>query len=199
MRSFFGVMVVALGSIAIACGGGTDGTVEAGNIIGQVSLVGGDELADADVTAGGLTTTTDTRGVFQLENVPAGTVNVLVTEPGYTRGHRRVLLENGESQNVAIKVMPKQTMTLDDAAAGGVVSGSDGVQLTLPANAFRDRSGNPVSGSVDVQYALLATSETIAAAPGGMLAAAGSEEVALESFGMVDVSFAKDDEPLTRS
>lgn len=110
-----------------------------------------------------------------------------------------MLLENGESQNVAIKVMPKQTMTLDDAAAGGVVSGSDGVQLTLPANAFRDRSGNPVSGSVDVQYALLATSETIAAAPGGMLAAAGSEEVALESFGMVDVSFAKDDEPLTRS
>lgn len=168
-----------------------------GAIIGQVSLIDGDALADADINAGGLTTTTDTRGVFQLEDVPAGTLNVLVTEPGYTRGHRRVLLEEGQSRSLSIKVMAKQTMTLPDAAAGGVVTGSDGVRLTLPPGAFRDATGNSVTGSVDVQYALINTSETMAAAPGGMMAAQGEDELALESFGMVEVSFAQNDEPLT--
>ena len=213
MRSLllFAVCICAFSVASIGCssgngGGGSAGTGGTGGsagmdgfgtIAGLVSLVDGEELADVDIKAAGLTTTTDSRGIFMLEDVPAGTVNVLVDEPGYTRGHRRVVVEDGQSRTISLKVLPKQTMSLPDASAGGVVTGPDGVQLTFPAGAFRDANGDPVSGSVDVLYALVNTSANMAAAPGGMIAAQSDDELPLESFGMVDVTFAQNDQPLS--
>lgn len=216
MRSLFAfvVCVCALGATSIGCtgaesggtggaagsggtGGGGGGVDGLGTIVGLVSLVDGEALAGVEIKAGGQTAITDNRGIFTLEEVPVGTVQVLVNEPAYTRGHRRVVLEDGQSRTISLKVLPKQTMTLPDASVGGVVTGTDGVRLTFPAGAFRDANGDPVAGSVDVLYALVNTSQNMAAAPGGMIAAQGDDELALESFGMVDVTFAQNDEPLT--
>ena len=41
-------------------------------------------------------------------------------------------------------------LTLADAAAGGALTGRDGASITLPANAFIDASGAPVTGAVQI-------------------------------------------------
>jgi hypothetical protein len=41
-------------------------------------------------------------------------------------------------------------LTLSDASAGGTLSGRDGASITVPANAFVDAAGNPVTGPVQI-------------------------------------------------
>lgn len=43
-----------------------------------------------------------------------------------------------------------ETFTID-ASTGGVITGAEGTEITIPANAFLDGSNNPVTGTVDIE------------------------------------------------
>lgn len=168
------------------------------HVQGRVQEIDGTAVTDVIVTAAGVESRTDNRGIFVLESMPEGPLDVFVRSSTHTRGHARVDLGDAETVGLLIQVIPLVTGVLPDAAAGGTMQGTDGVAVTVPAGSLFDAAGNPVSGAVDVSYALLNDSETLAAAPGGMLAMRDSRDAEqLESFGMVDMSFSQAGEPLT--
>lgn len=169
-----------------------------GNIQGRIERVDGTAVTDVVVVAGNVATRTDNRGIFTLEDVPEGEVDLYVRSSDYSEGHAKVALSARETVSTRLKVMPLQLVVLTDAEAGGTVQGGDGVAVTLPGGALRDKDGNAVTGAVDVKYALVNDVDALAAAPGGMMALGnGRESERLESFGMVDIDIRKDGEELT--
>jgi hypothetical protein len=58
-----------------------------GAVAGKVRSTSCSAIAGAQVSANGLTTTTDSTGHFTLPGLPAGPVSLTVTAPGYTNGN----------------------------------------------------------------------------------------------------------------
>ena len=159
-----------------------------GTLRGMVYNTAGGGISDVEITAGGTSGTSDNLGFFTLEDVDAdSTLNVYARKPGLSTGHRQVDLRGGDVAFAQLTLATMQTRTLSNAASGGRVDGADGVSITFPEASIRDSGGAVVDGDVSVQYALLNDSSRIAAAPGGMIAGTGDDEVQLESWGMVEV------------
>lgn len=106
----------------------------------------------ATVQAGGVTTTTDKYGYFSIRNVQVvkNAAVVTVTKAGYFNGIKTFIADAGHAGFFRIKLLPKTTSGSFDAAAGGMVTLTNGLSITFPANAIRLASGGSYSGQVNV-------------------------------------------------
>ena len=101
--------------------------LNSGAITGSVVDNGGNAIAGATVRGGGLTTVTGGNGAFALNNVPAGTVTLVASAPGFQPASETVTVTAGNTANAS-------PMTLGSNA--GSVTGK-----------VTDASGNPISGA----------------------------------------------------
>lgn len=160
-----------------------------GVLQGHVFFDDGTPAVGAEVTVYTTTVTTDMEGYFELAGLPTGEAPVAIRAEGAAPTQGTVLTEEGKTTNAAFQVLALRSASLPDAAAGGTVSTDDGLTLTFAPNALVDVNGTPVSGAVDVQYALLNTALSLIAAPGGLLTEGrDGTPVPLVSNGMVSVA-----------
>lgn len=137
-------------------GGGDDGGIEnVGSITGIVYRAGGLRLADATVTTGTRTTTTNEDGYFVLTAVAEGTRVVGFARDGYMSTFRvaEVLAGQathfGEENQVVLATIETETV---DGAAGGQVATDDGDgEVEFAADSFVDGAGNPYTDEVTVE------------------------------------------------
>jgi len=90
-------------------------------------------------------------------------------------------------------------LVLANVESGGTVTGADGAQVTVPAGAFVDASGQPVTGSIDIFMTPVDISDPQArrAFPGSYLATdSGASTGLMASYGTVDFRFEQNGEVL---
>lgn len=101
--------------------------VSPGGITGSVVDSNGNSIAGATVTALGLTTTTTAAGAFSLSNVPAGTVTLDASAPGYKAVSETVVVSQGSNTTA-----PPITLTSNVGNVSGKVL---------------DAANNPITGA----------------------------------------------------
>ena len=107
----------------------------------------------ADVKVGNSTTTTDKYGYFEARNadVVKNAALVTVTKPGYFKGIKTYIATEGKSAFFRIKLIPKTTAGTISGSAGGNVTLSNGMIVTLPADAVMNAGTNAAyTGSINV-------------------------------------------------
>ncbi len=107
----------------------------------------------ADVVAGGMHTTTDKYGYFEIKNVMVvkNAAVVVVTQPGYFKGIKTYIAADNKAAFFRIKLIPKANSGTINAASGGNVTLSNGMIVALPANGVVVASGNTAyTGVVNV-------------------------------------------------
>ncbi|MFK7771821.1 MAG: carboxypeptidase-like regulatory domain-containing protein, partial [Saprospiraceae bacterium] len=121
------------------------------SVAGQVIDVNNAAIADAVVSFGTETTTTDVNGIFKFENVSVleNRAFVKVEKDGYFHGSRTFFAYANQRSNVKISLLEK-TIQGTVGASGGTVTTPEGVKLEFPANAVADANGNPYTGTVQV-------------------------------------------------
>ncbi len=208
---------IALGLLAGAgCGGATDesaGDTEAAtggeqtpessehvSLRGVVLDAQGEPISDVTVETGAGTATTGADGRFSVDADHGTSVVLIFRKPGFVRGLERVDLGmTGDATTIEVTMIPMAPPVPFDSSQGGVVVGMRGAEMNAPPNAFRTRSGEPVSGMVEVQLTPMNPSipAELEAYPGDNLARdASGETIQLETFGVVDVTVTQGDEDL---
>jgi hypothetical protein len=185
-----------------ACSGGGSSESDGAVIRGLVQSPSGQGLAGISILVDGKSAgNTDYRGFFLVDPAPTGEGVVVKTEsPHYSVAVQRIALAKGDQANLVLTCLSSQMVRLDDAGAGGRLTGADGFALDVPAGSLKTAEGTAVTGQVYVYYSLIRSVANMAAAPGGMLVDQGAGATGqLESFGMVAVRFFQNEEPLVFS
>lgn len=107
----------------------------------------------AIVTIGSSTATTDKYGFFEITNaqVVKEAAVVTVAQPGYFKGIKTYIATEGKSAFFRIKLIPKTNEGSIDATAGGNVTLSNGLIISLPTNAVVNAAtSSAYSGQVNV-------------------------------------------------
>ena len=192
-----GTVVRDAGSVDAGQDGGGDASqaVSESAVVGRILDVSGRELGGIAVEVGGRKVRTDNRGVFRVADLPKGKHQVAVVDPQHTGAQVSVDVAQKETAQVSLRVMKLKSVALADAEMGGTIA-QDDVEVTVPAGGLKTKEGAAVTGKVEARYAVVNTVDTVAAAPGGMKGELDSEDVDLESFGMVDMRFYQGDEEL---
>jgi hypothetical protein len=110
-------------------------------------------VSGATVKMGSITVVTNTYGYFKIENasVVQKAAVVTVSQSGYFNAVKSYEAQTDKVQLLRIKLIPKNTIGIIDAAVGGSVSDANGMQITLPANGVVLASNNaPYTGPVEV-------------------------------------------------
>ena len=92
----------------------------------------------AVVQAGSISKTTDKYGYFEISSVQVikNAAVVTVTKPGYFKGIKTYTATENKSASFRIKLIPKNPSAGNiDAVTGGAVTLSNGLSVSLPANA----------------------------------------------------------------
>ncbi len=109
-------------------------------------------IANAIVTSGTATTTTNSKGMFIFNSISLskenGSVNVVKT--GFLKGVRSFKTIEGKNNTVKIRLMAKVLSGTVDATTGGTITANGGATILFPANAFVTSAGTPYAGSVKV-------------------------------------------------
>ncbi len=107
----------------------------------------------AAVQVGTSSTNTDKYGYFEVSNVQVVKNAALITVamPGYFKGIKTYTAAENKSAFFRIKLIPKTNEGNIDAAAGGIVNLTNGLSISLPANAVVISSSNAAyTGQVNV-------------------------------------------------
>jgi hypothetical protein len=107
----------------------------------------------ASVKVGSITTVTDEYGFFIIRNanVVKNAAVVTVTKSGYFKGIKTYQGVEGKSVFFRIKLIPKNTVGVINSTSGGNVTLSNGMIVSLPANAVVVASSSaPYSGNINV-------------------------------------------------
>ena len=107
----------------------------------------------ATVQVGAASITTDKYGYFEATNVDVvkNAAVVTVSKTGYFKGIKTYIAEDGKSAFFRIKLVRKTNAGTINGTAGGVVILSNGLSITLPANAVVNAGTNTAySGTVNV-------------------------------------------------
>ncbi|MSQ00783.1 MAG: carboxypeptidase regulatory-like domain-containing protein [Myxococcales bacterium] len=169
-----------------------------GPISGRVVFDDGTPAAGAEVATTGSSAITDEDGAFELPDLPPDAHTPIRVHPsGGTAGSKFVAVDEGETTHTTLRVMALQRAQLGDAAGGGTVATEGGLELTFAAGSLVTEAGTPVTGTVDIDYALLNTFESMTHAPGNQLALddAGGTSL-LVSNGMAEVSLSQGGRPV---
>ncbi len=173
-----------------------DAVKVAATVTGSVIDENNKPVANAVVTAGTSTTTTDVMGNFSFRNIVISVLNgsVTVNKAGYFKGIRNFVTEEGKNNYVKIQLI-KQTLTgTISSAAGGIVT-NNGAIINFPANAFVTAAGAPYTGNIKVYATWIdPTAPNLPLVVPGDLRGVNSSngEYLLKSYGMVGAEL-KDD------
>lgn len=178
-------------------GSNNPGTVD-DNIMVRASVMGSvvDEnnqpVANATVSSGANTTTTNRYGIFRFDNINLSKANgyVKVDKAGYFLGTRTFVTTTGRTHNVRIKLIPKTNTGNFSAASGGTISLTTGGKLVIPANAITDAGGNAYTGTVNVAMTWInpTSNDLPEIIPGDLRGiTTDGQERGLETFGMLGV------------
>ena len=155
---------------------------------------GGDALAADGITGAD--------GSLSLDGLPAESeLTLRLIADGYAAQVRRVQTgPDGTVLDVEALLAPRNPAQTFDAAAGGTFFETDGVTVTVDADAFVDADGNPVTGDVDVTMTPVDVSSEIGLElfPGPYAGerADGSETPVLVSQGTAEYVFSQGGEEL---
>jgi hypothetical protein len=174
-----------------------DAVKVAATVTGSVIDENNKPVANAAVTAGTATTTTDAMGNFSFRNIVISVLNgsVTVNKAGYFKGIRNFVTEEGKNNFVKIQLI-KQTLTGTIASAsGGTVTTNGGAIINFPASAFVTAAGAPYTGNVKVYSTWIdpTAANLPLVVPGDLRGLNSSNgEYLLKSYGMVGAEL-KDD------
>ena len=107
----------------------------------------------ATVKFGSATVTTDKYGYFEVTNVEVIKTAAVVTvsKPGYFNGIKTCMAEEGKAVFFRIELIPKANAGNINSAAGGIVTLSNGLSISLPANAVVNAATNAAyTGTVNI-------------------------------------------------
>lgn len=170
-------------------GGGEDEAF--GTISGVVYMAGGAPLAEAVVSVGSVTTTSNEDGFFVLTSVPEGNAVVGFASSGYASTFRSVsVVEGGSTHLPGIVLIPLESYVVDGAAGGSVTTTDGNGQVDFSAGSFVDAAGNPYTGDVTVQVNAMQPEDAdfFGAFPGDFSGIReGGAEVPFVSFGFMTV------------
>ena len=123
-------------------------------VSGFVTDENNDPISGASVKVGTVaSTTTDEFGYFEVRNaeVIKNAAVVTVSQPGYFKGIKTFIGEQGKSAFFRIKLIPKANAGTVSGSSGGDVTLANGLKISFPANGVMvDGSGAPYSGTVNV-------------------------------------------------
>lgn len=158
-----------------------------GYVTGETDL----PVKGAVVTSGVAATTTDIKGYFRFNNIQVSKNNgfVKVAMPGYFTGSRSFVTNAGRVNHVLIQLIPKTNAGNIDAAAGGSVTLSSGIVISLPAGSVVNTSTNTAyTGTIKVAAAWIDPSANTLTEqmPGDLRGiTTNGTEAGLQTFGMV--------------
>ena len=107
----------------------------------------------ASVTAGGISTTTDKYGFFEIKNIQVvkNAAVVTVSKTGYFKGIKTYIATDNKAAFFRIKLIPKTSVGTINSTTGGSVSLSNGLIIALPVDGVVNASTNAAySGVVNV-------------------------------------------------
>ena len=122
-------------------------------VSGRVTALDGSALAEVGVRAGATTGVTDGDGRLSLALGIGVPQTLRFSRSGYVDQVQTLNFPEGSGEDTSFVVAMRAgepAQTLADAAAGGVLSGRDGVRIQLPPAALVTAAGVPVSGAVDI-------------------------------------------------
>ena len=170
-----------------------DQTLTSASVQGYVVNENGQPVNGAAVTSGTANTTTDVKGYFRFTNIQLSKNNgyVKVTMPGYFTGSRSFVTNPGRVNHVRIQLIPKTNAGNIDASAGGSVTLSSGIKISLPAGGVIIAGTKAFyTGTVKVAAAWIdpTSNVLIDQMPGDLRGiTTGGGEAGLQTFGMVAV------------
>ncbi len=179
-----------------------DGAVATGMVQGRLFVAGtAMPIAGGTVRApGGLSATSDAQGAFQLPAVPAGTVVLQASGPSLSPTVKPVSVTASQPSYVELFLSPADAQGAINAQSGGEIkSGTSGARAQFAPNSLVDRDGNMVQGMVQVSLSSIDPSrpEELRAFPGAFRAIrTDAQEVAIETFGPMEISVTKDGQRL---
>src|SRR4029077_12148193 len=104
-------------------------TSNLGNVTGKVWDIHNAPIANATVTFGGGTATTDSTGSFSFSNIPAGTIQLVASATGFQSATQNVTVTGGDTTTanftlaLANNVPGTVTGTVTNIQTHGVISG----------------------------------------------------------------------------
>ena len=170
------------------------------SVSGFVTDENNQAVSGATVKFGNATIMTDEYGYFSfsLNNVIKNAAMVSVTYPGYFKGIKTFIAEEGKSAFFRIQLLPKTTAGSFNATSGGVVSLPNGMSINFPSNAISDftsSNSTPYSGTVNVSvHWLNPTAPNLAQIMPGDLRGIDSDGAlkVLQTYGMAAVELTGD-------
>ena len=123
------------------------------SVAGFVTNENGAAVANATITAGNKSTTTDQLGHFQINDVSLSKAAgfIKVTNSGYFDGYRTFVGIPNQETFIRVQLVPKTDVGNISASSGGTVSTTDGAIVVLPPNAVVVAGSNMAySGTVHV-------------------------------------------------
>ncbi|TVQ96628.1 MAG: hypothetical protein EA398_15760, partial [Deltaproteobacteria bacterium] len=136
----------------------------------------------------------DAQGAFDLLLTTDADHTLTFAHPEYAPDHKPVRFEEGAlGQHLSVVLTRRGALlVLDDAAAGGTLTGPLGGRVTFPADALVNGAGEPVTGPVALRISPVDFRRPLGrdSFPGSATAReAGGGDVELESFGVMDITF----------
>lgn len=109
-------------------------------------------IANAVVTSGTATTTTNSNGMFIFQNISLSKENgsIAVIKAGYFRGVRSFKTTAGKNHSVRLQLMQKVLTGTFNSAAGGTINAGGGASIIFPAAAFVTSTGTSYTGTVNI-------------------------------------------------
>jgi hypothetical protein len=129
---------------------------DAAQVMASVSGIVLDEsnapVANAVVTSGTATTTTNANGMFLFQSISLSKENGSITavKAGYFKGIRSFKTTEGKNHSVRLQLMARPLSGTVNAAAGGTILSNGGATIVFPANAFVTSTGTAYTGTVNV-------------------------------------------------
>lgn len=120
-------------------------------VIGRVVDESGNPVAGASVSAGSISSISNSDGTFVLSGV-SGTSRVFVsaTKSGYFKGSRGAIAENNGITKIEITLIENTPNFTANSGSTNSLLLSNGSGVELAANSVQDQSGASVSGSFQV-------------------------------------------------
>jgi hypothetical protein len=169
------------------------------SVSGFVTNENGQPVFNVLVTAGTASTSTDNNGYFKITNVLLSKTApfISITKQGYFDSYRTFVYKENTENFTRIKLVPKTNAGTINAAAGGLVTTTDGGIVSLPANSVVNASTNaPYTGTVHVAAHVFkqdGATEFSATAPGDNRGISNDGYLQIrQSYGMLAVELTGD-------
>lgn len=160
------------------------------NVLGTVVDENGSPLSGVNITFGGLTATSDIKGLFVFKGIVISKerIYIKVSKNGFFPAGRGQIVKNNGTQYIKIMMVPTGIPSILSGTTGGTVSLPSGAFIVFPPNAFVTSTGTLYTGNVRVYAKHIAPGmpDFSKKIPGGdLLAETNMGLTALQTYGMV--------------